>query len=922
MHSTLPGSRRVVVEEITAALRLAADGAGPRTLVVTAGPGSGKTHLLRHLAAASTLTVHWTTADELSWRQPYSAAADLLDLPLPSPIPAGFDAVLDATVDTLCAREPQLLIVDDAHSADSGSLEFLGRLAAAAGSLPLTVLVARRQLPTRELLTRLVARPFVREWQLPPMDALDLEVLTHSVLGAWPDERLADLLTRSGGNPLHARTLLEDLRSQRGLLVAGGSATVDSAVAPSDSSSLQVAIRHQLALLDDSSRALVQKLAVWGGSATLEEIAALDGSRAAALVGAAQSAIDAGIVASAATGVLTFTHDVYGDVAYDGLDSALRAVVHTAIARHHDALGHRQMVAHHLLAAGVDDTAVAAAVTRAQAELAHVPAVAVDLLDTAARQVSGTGSGGRTLELDLATALTRSGQLTRAAEVASRALDTTHDVSVVAGLHRVLLFTLSAQGRPDRLVELVSETLQLPLDAATRAVMVDVRRYAQLLGGTAPIPAEPFAVDSGGTVSEQVTEALRRFLTGDGFSGLGLALEASRRAGELDAGPALGSSADIWPPYIEQYVHGPAAAEALFDRATQLRSDRGTAWMTTYHDFIRGEILLARGRLDDAAAAVDDGLERAAVADMRWTSAAHGTRALIEVFRGDFASAATRLDRFEESGHPRLFGLPHPEKARMLLFEAQRKLRPALEVARECWTRTTDLDAHGWLPALAVDCARIAYRTGDESFAATVAGALTDLPATLPASQRDTIALARALCGGGPEEILPAAVASAGTAHDIGDAVTEAASWEEAACAAAATGDKSAARDHARRGLLITQEMDATAVSTRITSRLRSSGLRLDARTVRDRPRTGWDSLTRTEVTVAELVGAGLNGAEIAQRLYISQRTVQTHVSHILTKLGLRTRVELAAAAARVELTAPAQAAALRSSASRPARSG
>ena len=49
---------------------------------------------------------------------------------------------------------------------------------------------------------------------------------------------------------------------------------------------------------------------------------------------------------------------------------------------------------------------------------------------------------------------------------------------------------------------------------------------------------------------------------------------------------------------------------------------------------------------------------------------------------------------------------------------------------------------------------------------------------------------------------------------------------------------------------------------------------------------------------MVEQVAAGRTGPEIAQRLNISPRTVQTHVSHVLTKLGLSHRVELAAAAA------------------------
>ena len=92
----------------------------------------------------------------------------------------------------------------------------------------------------------------------------------------------------------------------------------------------------------------------------------------------------------------------------------------------------------------------------------------------------------------------------------------------------------------------------------------------------------------------------------------------------------------------------------------------------------------------------------------------------------------------------------------------------------------------------------------------------------------------------------------------------------------------------------LTRSMGASTSSARVASRLRPLGVRLDP-TARDRPTHGWESLTKTETTVAELVAAGMSGGEIADRLFISTRTVQTHVSHALAKLGLRTRVELAA---------------------------
>jgi DNA-binding CsgD family transcriptional regulator len=67
----------------------------------------------------------------------------------------------------------------------------------------------------------------------------------------------------------------------------------------------------------------------------------------------------------------------------------------------------------------------------------------------------------------------------------------------------------------------------------------------------------------------------------------------------------------------------------------------------------------------------------------------------------------------------------------------------------------------------------------------------------------------------------------------------------------------------------------------------------------RKRPATGWDSLTPTEHSVVRLVVEGLTNAEIATRLFVSRRTVSTHLGHVFAKLGVKTRAELASAAVR-----------------------
>ena len=54
-------------------------------------------------------------------------------------------------------------------------------------------------------------------------------------------------------------------------------------------------------------------------------------------------------------------------------------------------------------------------------------------------------------------------------------------------------------------------------------------------------------------------------------------------------------------------------------------------------------------------------------------------------------------------------------------------------------------------------------------------------------------------------------------------------------------------------------------------------------------------SLTRRERQVAELVAQGRSNKEIVGRLVISQRTVESHVEHILSKLGVTNRAQVAA---------------------------
>ena len=85
---------------------------------------------------------------------------------------------------------------------------------------------------------------------------------------------------------------------------------------------------------------------------------------------------------------------------------------------------------------------------------------------------------------------------------------------------------------------------------------------------------------------------------------------------------------------------------------------------------------------------------------------------------------------------------------------------------------------------------------------------------------------------------------------------------------------------------------------SRLQARFRAHGIRRGPHTKHRQAQSGWDSLTPTEIKVAALVEKGLTNPEIATRLFLSPRTVATHVSHILKKLDVHSRIDIAREAA------------------------
>jgi DNA-binding CsgD family transcriptional regulator len=115
-----------------------------------------------------------------------------------------------------------------------------------------------------------------------------------------------------------------------------------------------------------------------------------------------------------------------------------------------------------------------------------------------------------------------------------------------------------------------------------------------------------------------------------------------------------------------------------------------------------------------------------------------------------------------------------------------------------------------------------------------------------------------------------------------------------AAAAACADSQPDLAVLDARAALLGFETLGASGDADQAVSFLRSLG---DA-AVRCGPK-GWPGLTQREREVLGLLGEGLSNPEIAERLFLSRKTVEHHVAHVLSKLGVRTRAQAAAEAVR-----------------------
>ena len=861
------------------------------SVVVEGAPGIGKTFLARRIldsvppGAAKILRV----AGEPGRRNdPFAGAGQLAgDMPGHGDLgEAAFDLV-----DELCADGPVVLCADDAHNLDAATLTLIRRLVWASRNLPLAVLVNTRPDPSREPLAMLIRQTKARLW-LAPMGPMMVERLVQERTGRWPGPQLRRILGLAAGNPLFVGELLRAYQRAGALAEAGPDLIEARFELDLHGTGLDQVIRGHLAQLDQPIRDVLAAIAVWGADIGAGDLARLLPGPADALVGPLELAISSGLVRRDLAGTVRFSHDLFREVTYGELAEPRRSAMHRRAAEILVADGYRpSLVADHLLrAAGTDnDPALVSALYDAVAATrGYAPEVTADLLD----DVAAIGADvPEPLLLDHADALFRRGRGQSAEALIRARIRTVTDPAVAARLQVILIRSLANRADLAAALAVIDRTTAIAgLPAASMHQMEATRAWLLAQAGQ-PLPVGELdatmarfvaAGDQDAQASLLATIAFTVFLAGRPEQ----ALELMRTREELLPGTdsfRARSSALSLPVMFELAASGPAAARAALDRARRLSAERDAGWVDPFLGSAAGGIAFAAGDWDDAVAELDSALERAEETGTGWISVPVGIRSYIDAHRGDTGSARARLESFRHRGLPLQFGHDRPGWAELAVLEAEGAIREAATLARTLWSAARDHPGR-WAADLAPDVTRVAVTGMDRRLADQIRG---DVATLCPP---EIARLVDGMLDADPDAIEDAATQLAGA----GRLAAEAFAREELACAAAATGDRdraAAAMDAALAGY---QRMGAVPDRDRALARTRALGIRRGSREPHRDVAFGWASLTATEARIAALVRDGLTNREIGTRLFVSPRTVQTHVSHILQKTGLRSRVEIA----------------------------
>lgn len=879
------------------------------TVLITGAGGTGKTYLLDSLVAqlragaagGGRVEVRFATGDPVTTSHPGTVLARLIpeladrDRPVPrrddrtvptATATAAGDPIGQAidTIAALTRQRPLVILVDDAHLADGLSLSTLHRLARAAGPLPLALVVARRGIPSRGPLSMLAGAPLTRQVGLAPLAAHEWETLVESRIGGPAGPVLGDALALAGGNPAHLNLVLDWLEFSGRLHPVPGSDAIDAWLDHDDLLGIfSRSVDSQLQILDPDALQTVRLLAVWGRPVTATEIGRARRQHPSEFFGSIDAAVGAGVVVWEGE-LIRFGADIVAEIVRSGLDDAMLQLLRTAVGIAEGRAPDRADPMTSPILRVQTSLQIGAELPRPESP--HVIRGAVtDLADTDA-------------VLSRATILSDAGRLQEAYALADKAVDAQATTDGRVTLMFAMLAFATIGGRVDDAHAAIAgiRRHELPGDSAEWLDEVDLwlaamtgnpprgGRLSELAGADTAPP---------GITGNRTARAIGMTVSGDCVGALDLldtVIDSSSSHNRWLG--AESPEAAAWPLWVTRFAYGPAGTLTRAPVDTARDNRLVNRWLGPFRQGVLAEAHMAGGELDIASMLFDDALAEARRIGSGWMSTAAANRALIDVHRGAARDALERIELWRKTGLPERFGFRDFDVAATEAHLALRNITKVRKDARTLWARALADQQVPWLLYRAPTIARQALIAEDHALLARIARDVEQLWSEADAPALHGYALLVQAMAGRDLEAAEQAVTSL---QSVGDQIAELAVLEEIACIAADRGDDAATRGYAHTATHLAERIGSTATMRRLRERLRLTGLVLGWAGTRGDYGSGWESLTRAESRVSKLVARGLTGPQIADRLGISPRTVQTHVSHALRKLGLSTRAELAA---------------------------
>jgi DNA-binding CsgD family transcriptional regulator/antitoxin (DNA-binding transcriptional repressor) of toxin-antitoxin stability system len=910
-------------------------------VLVEGEPGIGKSALVRAAVAEAAglgCQVFWGAGDELGQALPLLPLLEGLRVREPSANPrrntivqllrgevtadrgtdvaAALAEQLLALIAEQCAAQPTVLVIDDLQWADQASIGLWVRLARSVRQTRLLLVGMMRPVPQRDdLLALRRAVGDEARFQLAGLTEAAVAELVTGLVGGEPDDKLLRLAAGAAGNPLYVTELVAALaRSSSVTLTGAGAAKLANGSAPS---SLSAAIADRLGFVAGPVREVLRAAALLGVDFAVRDLAIVLGRGVADLVPALDEARAAGVLTESGSG-LGFRHPLIREALYGKMPVPVRTAWHRDAGRAlAEAGAPADRVARQMLRAVVgpggttepmDEWMLSWLARAAELLVRQAPQVAAELLR---RAVAGSPVGSAQhdrLVGRLADALYRVGDAAEAEQVANQALAHAAEPDLIVDLHWTLAQCRMRMGRFAESLATLEQALESPgisarhrarllvLAARTHSNLGEAEKAGQVATTALRVGTEAgddwaigwalhvLAVVTG--LQGQAADALPLFDRALTVTQADPSLTDLRLLLQINKAVALGG--------LDRYEEAFAAARQARDLADQV----GTVIRLVQARCALGQLLFDTGRWDEALAEVEvlpEDLKEpiAACSDL-------GIAAVIRFHRGDVTAARRHLTA----------AVPHAKRignriigplavARGLDREEAGALPDALAVLTSGFAgNTEELDE---IEDLLADAVRLAVMTGDLETARTLAGHAAVLAVGSQIPHRQANAL---YCHGLLDHDALRLLAAAERYGDAGRPLLSAKALEAAASEFVGSDDRGQARSAFTRALEIYGSLGAAADAARLQAEFRAHGIRRGPRAKHRQAQSGWDSLTPTETKIAAFVEEGLSNPEIAARLLLSRRTVATHVSHILKKLSVNSRTDIAREAALRTLAA------------------